>query len=60
MQVADEGIRSLSECVDSLITIPNEKLLTIPRQRTPACCPPSPKFLTVPCARYSDIMQRPG
>lgn len=29
MQVADEGIRQLSECVDSLITIPNEKLLTI-------------------------------
>ena len=29
MQVADEGIRALSECVDSLITIPNEKLLTI-------------------------------
>ena len=29
MQVADEGIRALSDCVDSLITIPNEKLLTI-------------------------------
>jgi cell division protein FtsZ len=29
MLVADEGIRALSECVDSLITIPNEKLLTI-------------------------------
>lgn len=29
MQVADEGIRALAECVDSLITIPNEKLLTI-------------------------------
>ncbi|KHL69565.1 MULTISPECIES: cell division protein FtsZ [Pseudomonas] len=27
--VADEGIRQLSESVDSLITIPNEKLLTI-------------------------------
>ena len=24
IQVADEGIRALSECVDSLITIPNE------------------------------------
>ena len=29
MQIADEGIRALSESVDSLITIPNEKLLTI-------------------------------
>ena len=29
MQIADEGIRLLSESVDSLITIPNEKLLTI-------------------------------
>jgi len=29
MQVAETGIRELSEHVDSLITIPNEKLLTI-------------------------------
>jgi cell division protein FtsZ len=29
MLVADEGISQLAECVDSLITIPNEKLLTI-------------------------------
>ena len=29
MVIADEGIRALSESVDSLITIPNEKLLTI-------------------------------
>ena len=29
MLVADEGIRQLAESVDSLITIPNEKLLTI-------------------------------
>ncbi|MCJ8170700.1 cell division protein FtsZ [Atopomonas sediminilitoris] len=29
MQVAEEGIRALAEQVDSLITIPNEKLLTI-------------------------------
>lgn len=28
MAIADEGIRALSEHVDSLITIPNEKLLT--------------------------------
>jgi len=29
MKIAEEGIRSLVETVDSLITIPNEKLLTI-------------------------------
>jgi|TARA_R110001592_G_scaffold106453_1_gene298827 cell division protein FtsZ len=29
MQIAEEGIRALSEHVDSLITIPNEKLLTV-------------------------------
>ncbi|MFZ2290185.1 MAG: cell division protein FtsZ [Halopseudomonas yangmingensis] len=29
MQIADEGIRELSQHVDSLITIPNEKLLTV-------------------------------
>lgn len=32
MQVAEEGIRLLAEHVDSLITIPNEKLLTIDRK----------------------------
>ncbi|MDX1604782.1 MAG: cell division protein FtsZ [Candidatus Competibacterales bacterium] len=29
MQVASEGIRELSDCVDSVITIPNEKLLSV-------------------------------
>jgi cell division protein FtsZ len=29
IQVADDGIRALSEYVDSLITIPNERLLTV-------------------------------
>jgi cell division protein FtsZ len=29
MQVADQGIRNLSQYVDSLITIPNNKLLTV-------------------------------
>lgn len=29
MQVAEEGIRSLSQYVDSLITIPNNKLITV-------------------------------
>lgn len=52
MQIADEGIRMLAESVDSLITIPNEKLLTI-LGRMPACCLPSPRPTTywpVPCA----------
>jgi len=35
MLVAEEGIRELSQHVDSLITIPNEKLLTIMGQDTP-------------------------
>lgn len=29
MTVADEGIRKLAQCVDSLITIPNNKLLSV-------------------------------
>ncbi len=29
MQVADEGLKELQDCVDSLITIPNEKLLPV-------------------------------
>ena len=32
--IADRGIRELSECVDSLITIPNEKLLVVLGERT--------------------------
>ncbi len=35
MKLADEGILNLSEHVDSLITIPNEKLLTIMGENTP-------------------------
>lgn len=35
MQNAEEGIRELGEKVDSLITIPNEKLLTIMGEDTP-------------------------
>jgi cell division protein FtsZ len=34
MQVADAGIRELSKYVDSLITIPNEKLLAVLGERT--------------------------
>jgi len=29
MQIADEGIHQLQQNVDSLITIPNERLLTV-------------------------------
>ena len=32
--VADQGLRELSQCVDSLITIPNEKLLAVLGERT--------------------------
>ena len=35
MKIADEGIVELSKHVDSLITIPNEKLLTILGENTP-------------------------
>lgn len=35
MKIADEGIEQLSQHVDSLITIPNEKLLTILGEDTP-------------------------
>ncbi len=34
LRVADEGIKQLREAVDTLITIPNEKLLTIAGQHT--------------------------
>jgi cell division protein FtsZ len=35
MQIAEQGIAELSEYVDSLITVPNEKLLSIMGQDTP-------------------------
>lgn len=35
MKIAEEGIHNLSQYVDSLITIPNEKLLTIMGENTP-------------------------
>ncbi|MEK9749167.1 MAG: cell division protein FtsZ, partial [Pseudomonadales bacterium] len=35
MQIAQQGIAELSEYVDSLITVPNEKLLSIMGQDTP-------------------------
>ena len=33
-EVADRGIRELAECVDSLITIPNQRLLSVLGERT--------------------------
>jgi cell division protein FtsZ len=47
MQVAQKGIEELASTVDSLITIPNEKLLTVlgrnvsllmPSARPTTCC----------------------
>jgi cell division protein FtsZ len=35
MRVSSEGIRNLKECVDTVITIPNEKLLSITEENTP-------------------------
>jgi len=62
MQVADEGIRQLSECVDSLITIPNEKLLTILGKDASllAAFAKADDVLSGAVRGISDIMQRPG
>lgn len=35
MQAAEQGIRELSERVDTLITIPNDKILDVVKERTP-------------------------
>jgi cell division protein FtsZ len=35
MRISSEGIRNLKECVDTVITIPNEKLLSITEENTP-------------------------
>lgn len=62
MSVADEGIRALSECVDSLITIPNEKLLTILGKDAPllSAFAKADEVLAGAVQGISDIMQRPG
>ncbi|WP_028240334.1 cell division protein FtsZ [Stutzerimonas azotifigens] len=62
MQVADEGIRALSECVDSLITIPNEKLLTILGKEASllSAFAKADDVLAGAVRGISDIMQRPG
>ena len=62
MQVADEGIRLLAECVDSLITIPNEKLLTILGKDASllSAFAKADDVLAGAVRGISDIMQRPG
>ena len=62
MQVADEGIRALGECVDSLITIPNEKLLTILGKDASllSAFAKADDVLSGAVRGISDIMQRPG
>ena len=62
MQVADEGIRLLAECVDSLITIPNEKLLTILGKDASllSAFAKADDVLSGAVRGISDIMQRPG
>ena len=62
MQVADEGIRALAECVDSLITIPNEKLLTILGKDASllSAFAKADDVLSGAVRGISDIMQRPG
>jgi cell division protein FtsZ len=62
MQVADDGIRALSECVDSLITIPNEKLLTILGKDASllSAFAKADDVLSGAVRGISDIMQRPG
>jgi cell division protein FtsZ len=62
MQVADEGIRLLSEAVDSLITIPNEKLLTILGKDASllSAFAKADDVLAGAVRGISDIMQRPG
>ncbi|SEK99541.1 cell division protein FtsZ [Atopomonas hussainii] len=62
MQVAEEGIRALSECVDSLITIPNEKLLTILGKDASllSAFAKADDVLMGAVRGISDIMQLPG
>lgn len=62
MQIADEGIRALSEHVDSLITIPNEKLLTILGKDASllSAFAKADDVLAGAVRGISDLMQRPG
>ena len=62
MQIADEGIRLLSESVDSLITIPNEKLLTILGKDATllSAFAKADDVLAGAVRGISDIIKRPG
>lgn len=62
MQVAEDGIRALAESVDSLITIPNEKLLTILGKDASllSAFAKADDVLAGAVRGISDIMQRPG
>ena len=62
MQIADEGIRALAESVDSLITIPNEKLLTILGKDASllAAFAKADDVLAGAVRGISDIIKRPG
>ena len=62
LQIADEGIRLLAEHVDSLITIPNEKLLTILGKDASllSAFAKADDVLAGAVRGISDIMQRPG
>jgi len=62
MQVAEEGIRLLAEHVDSLITIPNEKLLTILGKEASllSAFAKADDVLAGAVRGISDIIKRPG
>ncbi|ARS47764.1 MULTISPECIES: cell division protein FtsZ [Pseudomonadaceae] len=62
MQIADEGIRALAESVDSLITIPNEKLLTILGKDASllSAFAKADDVLAGAVRGISDIIKRPG
>ena len=62
MQIADEGIRALSESFDSLITIPNEKLLTILGKDASllSAFAKADDVLAGAVRGISDIIKRPG
>lgn len=62
MQIAEEGIRQLSESVDSLITIPNEKLLTILGKDASllSAFSKADDVLAGAVRGISDIIKRPG
>lgn len=62
LQIADEGIRLLAEYVDSLITIPNEKLLTILGKDASllSAFAKADDVLAGAVRGISDIIKRPG